>query len=589
MNDINAMPLDVNECHRLLWAAYQQTVELEQGLARSQQQLSTSQQQLSTSQQQLAAAQQQVSELNRVLDETAASYAQLQEAHQATREELALYKRWVFGRRGERRKDGEGQQYLFDIGVSAAETVTVAAAEPPSSSPEVPAAARRRRREQRQTDLSKLPHHRHEHDLSPQEKCCAGCGRDKDRIGEDVSTVLEYVPSKLEVHEHVRPKYACRYCKDGVSSPPPPPRPIARGLAGPGLLAQVIVDKYGDHLPLYRQEDIFTRHGLYLARSTLCDWVMDAATLLKPLYDLQKTLVLQSDLLWTDDTTVTLLGDDGSCQGRYWTYIGDDQHPYSVYDFTRSRQRDGPQTFLQTFCGYLHADAYAGYDAIYLGTDTKVIEVACWSHARRKFYDARTSYPRQAHQVLEWIRQLYDIEDRARSLSNEARRALRVAEANPVLDKIEAYLPELAGTLLPKSSLAKAVTYARNQWQALRRYTSDGRLTIDNNLSERTLRHQAIGRKNWLFVGSEKAGEKSAILYTILAGAKRHYLEPWAYVRDLLLRLNGADECLAELLPDRWAAMHPEQILHYRLEESRRKAAAQQARRQHRREQNNAR
>lgn len=583
MNDTNAMPLDVNECHRLLWAAYQQTVELEQGLARSQQQLTTSQQQL-------AAAQQQVSELNRVLDETAASYAQLQEEHQATREELALYKRWIFGRRGERRQDGEGQQYLFDMGVPAAEMVTDPAAEPPPSSPEVTVAARRHRREKRQLDLSKLPHHRHEHDLSPEEKCCADCGRDKDRIGEDVTTVLEYVPSKLEVHEHVRPKYACRYCKNGVSSPPPPPRPLKRGLAGPGLLAQVIVDKYGDHLPLYRQEDIFTRHGLYLARSTLCDWVMDAATLLKPLYDLQKTLLLQAEVLWTDDTTVTLLGGDaGSCQGRYWTYIGADQHPYSVYDFTRSRQRDGPQTFLKTFCGYLHADAYAGYDAIYLGTDAKVLEVACWGHARRKFYEARSNYPRPAHQVLEWIRQLYDIEDRARSLSNEARRVLRVAAANPVLDKIEAYLPELAVTLPPKCALAKAVTYARNQWQALRRYSSDGRLTIDNNISEHTLRQQAIGRKNWLFVGSEQAGEKSAILYTILAGAKRHYLEPWAYVRDVLLRLNAAAASVEDLLPDRWAATHPEHQLTHRLEESRRKAAAQQARRQHRREQNNAR
>lgn len=583
MDNTNGMPTSLNECHRLLWAAFQEAAHQQQQLATSQQELSTAQQQLATSQQELSTAQQQVAELHRVLDETAASYAQLQQEHQATLEELAWYKRWVHGRRGERLKDGQGQQYLFDLGSDDSEEA--APAEEPT---EEVAAHRRRRRPKRDLDLSHLPHHRHEEDLSPEEKRCTCCGRDKDRIGEDVTKILEFVPSKMEVHEHIRPKYACRYCKDGVSSPPPPERPIARGLAGPGLIAQIVVSKYGDHLPLYRQEDIFSRHGLHLARSTLCDWVKEAATLLEPLYQLQRQLVLQSEVLWTDDTPVTVLGgDEGSRQGHYWTYIGDDQQPYSVYEFTMSRSRDGPQNFLREFRGYLHADAYSGYDAIYLDADSNIIEVACWSHARRKFYDARLNYPRQAHQVLEWIRQLYDIEERARTLSNEARCALRVAEANPVLDKIGAYLDELVATVLPKSALATAVTYARNQWQALRRYTTDGRLTIDNNTSERTLRHQAIGRKNWLFLGSEKAGPRSAILYTILAGAKRHHLEPWSYVRDLLIRLKGDDGSLEELLPDRWAAAHPEQVLHYRLEESRRKAAAQSARRQRRRESNN--
>ena len=187
--------------------------------------------------------------------------------------------------------------------------------------------------------------------------------------------------------------------------------------------------------------------------------------------------------------------------------------------------------------GVLHADAYAGYDGIFLDPASDVIEVACWSHVRAKFFKAANSYPRQSHQVLEWIRQLYDIEDRAREWSVDARRELRAAEANPVLDKIEEYLEELVQTVVPKSSLAKALTYARNQWEALRRYTSDGRLTIDNNVSERTLRHQAIGRKNYLFLGHETAGPRAAVLYTVLAGAKRHRIEPWSYVRELLLRM----------------------------------------------------
>jgi hypothetical protein len=214
---------------------------------------------------------------------------------------------------------------------------------------------------------------------------------------------------------------------------------------------------------------------------------------------------------------------------------------------------------------------------------SSVIEVACWAHARSKFFDAVGSYPRESHQVLEWIRQLYDIEDRAHDRSVDARRELRVREAIPVLDRIETYLTEQTPRALPKSSLGKAVTYARNQWTALRRYTEDGRLTIDNNVSERTLRHQAVGRKNWLFLGSEAAGPRAAVLYTILAGAKRHRIEPWAYVRDLLLRIHADDQCLEELLPNRWAAAHPEAVLNHRLEESRARAIRTRARRAHRR------
>jgi len=209
--------------------------------------------------------------------------------------------------------------------------------------------------------------------------------------------------------------------------------------------------------------------------------------------------------------------------------------------------------------------------------------VACWAHARRKFYDARSNAPRQANEILEWIRQLYDIEDRAREWSAGERLALRQRESVPILDRIEAKLDELTGRVLPKSALGKAVTYARNQWAALRRYTGDGRLTIDNNVSERTLRLQAIGRKNWEFLGSAGAGPRAAVLFTILAGAKRHHLEPWAYVRDVLLRLSVGETELESLLPDRWAASHPEHVLQHRLDESRRRAARQKARRERRR------
>jgi len=564
MDDTPTLPNDPEECHRLLLSAYHQAQQLEQ--------------QVATSQQQAAQAQQEVEALNRVLDETADSYAKLQQEHATKLEELAWYKRWVHGRRRERVVEGAGQRHLFDL-TPHSDDATPAL---PEARGEVAGHTRRRRRE---LDLSRLPHHRHELDLSPQEKVCSCCGRAKDRIGEDITRILEHVPAKLEVHEHIRPKYACRYCKDGVSSPPPPKRPIARGIAGPGLISQIVVSKFGDHLPLYRQEDIFVRHGLHIARSTLCDWVSAAAELLQPLYDLQRQLVVQSPMMWTDDTPVKVLvgGEEGSRQGRFWTYVGNDQHPYSVYDFTMSRSRDGPQQFMQTFRGYLHADAYAGYDAIYVGSDSQIIEVACWAHARRKFFDARSNYPREAHQILEWIGQLYDIEDRARPLPVDARRDLRCLEADSVLDKIEAYLAMPHSKILPKSAMAKAMNYARNQWEALRCYTKDGRLTIDNNVSERTLRHQAIGRKNWLFLGSQNAGPRAAVLYTVLAGAKRHRIEPWAYVRELLMRLHAHDAQLEEMLPERWAAKHPEAVLVHRLEESRTKAAAKRDRRRRRR------
>ena len=436
--------------------------------------------------------------------------------------------------------EGEGQGHLFDLNPPSAQRCSARRKAGDCSPRQSVASDRRRRR--RELDLDKLPHYRHEHDLSEADKRCSGCGRPKDRIGQDESRILEYVPAKLEVHVHVRPKYACRYCKDGVASPPPPVRPIDRGIAGPGLIAQIIVAKFGDHLPLYRQEDFFTRHGLHVPRSTQCDWVRAAAELLRPLYERQKELVLQSPVLWTDDTPVTLLscGQEGSRQGRFWTYIAE-QHPYSVYDFTESRSRDGPASFLRRFQGYLHADAYGGYDHIYLGSNEAILEVACWAHARRKFFDAKNSSPRDAHQILEWIRQLYHIEEQARELSTDARRELRIAAAEPVLDRIEAQLAELEKRALPKSALGKAVTYVRNQWRALRRYTADGRLSIDNNVSERTLRHQAIGRKNWLFLGSQQAGPRAAVLFTILAGAKRHRIEPWTYLRELLLRLHADD------------------------------------------------
>jgi transposase len=520
-----------------------------------------------------------------VLEATSVSHAELLEKYNATVEELRVIRRWAFGRRRERISDADGQRHLFDLEpAEPAEAPTTSDDDAEQDAGAERREGRRQRRAARQLNLDALPNIEHQHDLSAEEKLCECCGRDKQCIGEDISRQLEFQPASLELHIHKRPKYACQCGQCGVATPAAPDRPLNRSIAGPGLLAGLIVGKFGDHLPLYRLEDIFVRHGVHLPRSTLCDWMANCAELLRPLHDLQKELVLKSPVLWTDDTPVTFLGDKsnpGSHTGRYWAYVGDGDHPYSVYDFTVSRKRDGPMSFLTGYSGFVHADAYSGYDAVYFESDGRIIECACMAHARRKFFEATQSNPRYAHEILEWIRQLYDIEDRAGELTADERLKLRQSESIRILNLMEHRIQTLDA--LPKSSLGRALTYARNQWSALRRFTTDGRITIDNNTAERTLRAQAVGRKNWLFLGSEQAGDRSAVLNTILAGAKRHHLEPWAYLRDILLHLHGETDNLERLLPDRWATANPAHILTYRLEESRRKATRQKERRAHRR------
>jgi transposase len=568
-------PDDPQECRRLLLDLLRRNEELRR-------QAEDAQEQAEDAQKQAEDARRRIDELQCVLDETAADYSELQDRHAELAEALALLRRYVFGPRRERLVDDPGQGHLFDLHDAAIEPVTPTPPEPDTTATgPAPRAARPRGR----NSPDHLPHIRIEHDLPEAEKTCSCCGGMKQRIGEDLSRELEFIPAKLEVRVHVLPKYACPKCRDGVASPPVPPKPVPGGIAGAGLVSFVLVSKFADHLPLYRLEDILFRHGVSLSRSTLCDWVRNAAMVLGPLAELQRTRVLQSDVIWTDDTHVTVLSGKapGSIRARFWAYISEGAAPYSVYDFTMSRARDGPAAFLKDYRGFLQADAYGGYDGIFLGSDGTILEVACWAHARRKFYDARPNAPREANQILEWIRQLYDVEDRVRDFTVADRQALRQRESVPILDRIEAYLDELSPRVLPKSALGKALTYARNQRAALRRYVTDGRLTIDNNVSERTLRLQAIGRKNWEFLGSEEAGPRAAVLFTILAGAKRHRLEPWAYLRDVLLRLSAGETDLEALLPDRWGATHPEHVLEHRLEESRRKAARQKATRERRR------
>jgi transposase len=346
-----------------------------------------------------------------------------------------------------------------------------------------------------------------------------------------------------------------------------PPPPIAKGLPGPGLLAHLIVSKYVDHLPLYRLERVYERQGLLLPRSTLCDWLAACAQLLRPLYQRLIDLVLQSGALHTDDTPVKmqeqLKKQEQLCHllitARLWTYLGDAAHPYNVFDFTLNRKRDGPQEFLKTYQGYLHADAFTGYDCLYLPDSrtatARIIEVACNAHARRKFYEARSTDALHAHRALAYYGQLYELERAAKDFTEGQRLQMRQELAVPILNQFHAWLVAEQAQLLPKSPMREALGYALHNWTALTRYTEAGFLAIDNNAAEREMKRIAIGRKNWLFVGSPQGGQTVAVLLSFTSTCQRLGIEPWAYLQDVLTRLPGLPAGqLDELLPDRWQA-----------------------------------
>ncbi len=399
-----------------------------------------------------------------------------------------------------------------------------------------------------------------EHDLA--DKACPACGHDRCRIGQEVSEQLEYFPASFKVLKHVRHKYACAKC-DGegynphIATAEKPPQPIDKGLPGPSLLAYVAVSKLGDHLPLYRLERIFERQQVHVARSTMCAWMAAAGELIKPLVGLMISRVRQSRVIHTDDTPVPIQspGAKQCRQGRIWCYLGDERHPYTVYDYTPSRKRDGPQSWLAGFTGYLQADAYGGYDGIYHAQG--VTEVACWAHARRKFYDAQDSDAKRAAEMLTLIGQLYAIEREAKeqSLDEAATLALRQQRGVPVLERIKLWLAAEGEVVLPRSPMAAAITYAQNQWIALNAYVTQGFLAIDNNASERALKRVAIGRKNWLFAGHDAAAENTARLWSLIASAERHAVDPQRYLTSVLAKIGQMSVGeLEQLLPDAWKA-----------------------------------
>jgi len=552
----------------------------------------------------------QVAHLDRVCSEQQVTMGQLQSQLETMSEQITLLKKALFGRRRERYLPSPDQKLLF---APESPEEDGSEEEPPSESDDggmkseqVGRRRKRKRRRKRFEFPQCLPVKRIEHPLPPEELACpCGCG-DRAVISEHVTRQLELVPSNAYVAEHVRYTYACATCRNGdqLVTTEKPETAIEKGIFGPTVLAYLADGKFARHLPLYRlQEQLQTSSKMWFHRSVLSGSLCRAAKRLTPLRDLIHAEILLSFYLHADETTARLL-----CPGRgktllayLWAYAGDAEHPYVLFDFHLSRSRAGPRKILGDYQGGLLTDGHSAYESLVKESEGRLLDLGCWAHGRRGFDQAcAVSSHILAHEALAWIQQLYDLEDQLAERSPEERLRVRQRESVPILTRLEERLREVGPTLRPSSKLAEAINYVLNRWPAMIRYTEDGRYAIDNNLIERLLRPAVIGRKNYLFFGSEGGGDAAAIWYTIIQSARRNLVDILPYLTDVLTRLPtivpeylptgsakspfeslAGDQvsALRSLLPDQWLREHPEHLLADRAEE----LAADTARRRRRR------
>jgi transposase len=400
--------------------------------------------------------------------------------------------------------------------------------------------------------------------IYPVPSACPCCGGTLHKLGEDVTESLELVPRQWKVIQHVREKYSCRSCEQ-ITQPPAPSHPIARGRAGPGLLAHVLFGKYGMHLPLNRQSAAFAREGIELGVSTLADWVGAAAATLMPLVEAIQAHVLAAERIHADDTTVPVLDVGKTRTGRLWTYVRDDRPfagpapPAAIYFFSPDRTSAHPEAHLARWQGLMQADAYSGYNRLY---DPKrqagpIVEVACWAHARRYFFDlARLNKAPIGIEAVARIDALFAIEREINGASPTERRRVRQERSKPLVEALGAWLRQQHAEVSPNGKTGKAIAYSLNAWDALCRFLDDGRLCMSNNAAERAMRPLATGRRNWTFAGSDEGGRRAAAIYTLIETAKLNDIDPLAWLADVLARLQDHPvKRLDELLPWNWRSI----------------------------------
>jgi transposase len=470
--------------------------------------------------------------------------------------ELSYLRRMQYGRSSEK-LDHAGQMELMDCALAP-----VPAANDAGASNVAPIAGRKKETGTTRPGLRELPAHLPRQTVvhNPEGGChCVACGNGLRVIGQDVSEVLEYEPGNFLVIRHVRPKLACGNCHS-IAQAPAPKRPVERALAGAGLMTHVLVSKYADHTPLYRQSQIFARDGVELAVSTLTDIVAAAAWLLTPLAQAMGRYVLSGSKIHGDDTPIRVLGGakNKAKTGRLWVYVRDDRAgggtaPAAVwFQYSADRKGEHPRRHLRDFEGILQADAFSGYNRLF--EDGRIVEAACWSHARRKFYDIHEQQHKLAgtlaHEALQRIAAIFAIEADIQGQSPEERSRQRRRRTRPILDELQRWMSATLAQVSAKSPMATAIGYSMSNWRALIRFVDDGRMEAHNNIAERALRGVAIGRKNYLHLGSDRGGERAAVIYSLLGTAKLNGLNPRAYLRHVLERIaEHPSNRIDELLP----------------------------------------
>lgn len=498
--------------------------------------------------------------------------------------DLALLKRALFGSRRERYLDDPLQGVLFDS------TAWNPGDQPAAKLVEQAPASKSRRTSRgrgRRVFPDFLPRSSVHHAL-PDEEIPADLRNDPGakRFYKKTGEQLEYEPPRLHVVEHFQEVIA-RDESTGQTTmlTATKPAPLIDAFAGPGLLAHLTVSRFADHLPYYRQEDILSRYGFRIGRSTQWRWMSALAERLEPLVDLMRRRALRSLVLGVDETPVRLLSLKlGSVKAYLWGTVGDRGHPYDCFYFTVDRARAGPAAFLAGFRGYLQSDAYVCYERIALSS-AEIFKVGCWAHARRKFEEIHFTGPSvRTHMAMGYFQRVYDIEDRARALSDSQRYDMRQQEAKPVVTSFQEWLREHYEQELPKSQLRSAVGYMLNRWDAFERYLEHGAIPIDNNRTEASLKYAILGRKAWLFFGNERGGEAAATLFTLTKSCNRHRIDPYAYLRDVYTRWPSLRESeLETLLPDRWIEEHPQHRIQERVDEALQRAERKRQRRARRR------